>query len=186
MIDINSFLAKLQKAHPAGKSEWTACCPAHKDTNQSLRIHLGADGEIWVKCFAGCNQEDVLSAMGLTWADVKPPRPRANKAYGLTIDDYAVAKHLSPEFLRREAHLENAPYRFKSGSTCPGIKMPYFGLDGKQTVLRWRLCLAKNQGKDGRDTRFKWEEGSQGHLTLYGLWRLANRLPLEHACTGPK
>ena len=179
MIDINSFLAKLQKAHPAGKSEWTACCPAHKDTNQSLRIHLGADGEIWVKCFAGCNQEDVLSAMGLTWADVKPPRPRANKAYGMTIDDYAVAKHLSPEFLRREAHLENAPYRFKSGSTCPAVKMPYFGLDGKQTALRWRLCLAKNQGKDGRDTRFKWEEGSQGHLTLYGLWRLANRLPLE-------
>lgn len=179
MIDIGTILGRLEKTVPAGQGEWMACCPAHRDTNQSLRVHQETDGRIWFHCFAGCKEDEILSAMNLTWRDLRPEGVRRSRAYGLTVQEYADSKRLPSAWLRSEARLADGTYVFHTGGTCQGVKIPYFGLDGAPTVLRWRLCAAKNMGKDGRDTRFKWEAGSKGGLTLYGLWRLAGRLPLK-------
>ncbi len=46
-------------------SGWQALCPAHADKNPSLSIHE-RDDKILLYCHAGCSQEAVLSAAGIT------------------------------------------------------------------------------------------------------------------------
>lgn len=45
-------------------------CPAHDDRTPSLSIRRTADGRVLLHCFAGCRTDDVLAALGLTWADL--------------------------------------------------------------------------------------------------------------------
>lgn len=49
---------------------WTACCPAHDDSNPSLSISLGNDGRILVYCFAGCPVQEICKALGLQVRDL--------------------------------------------------------------------------------------------------------------------
>lgn len=51
---------------------YTACCPAHYDTNPSLSIREAEDGRILLYCHAGCETKDVLAALGLEWSDLFP------------------------------------------------------------------------------------------------------------------
>lgn len=48
---------------------WRAQCPAHQDRRPSLSIAVAGD-RVLVHDFAGCRPEDVLAAVGLTWADL--------------------------------------------------------------------------------------------------------------------
>ena len=59
----------------------TARCPAHDDHSPSLAIKFCDDGRILLHCFAGCETEDVLSAIGLSFSDVKPERIGAKHNY---------------------------------------------------------------------------------------------------------
>ncbi|MCX6620619.1 MAG: CHC2 zinc finger domain-containing protein [Acidobacteria bacterium] len=54
-------IAKSLRARPSGKG-WMACCPAHEDRNPSLHI-CEHEGKVLVKCFAGCDQADVVAAL---------------------------------------------------------------------------------------------------------------------------
>ena len=51
---------------------WRACCPAHADRKPSLSIGLGEQGQVLLKCFAGCSLERIVEAMGLTMTDLFP------------------------------------------------------------------------------------------------------------------
>src|SRR6202165_2571920 len=51
---------------------WKACCPAHADSETSLSIGLGEQGQVLLKCFAGCSLERIVEAIGLTLADLFP------------------------------------------------------------------------------------------------------------------
>lgn len=51
---------------------WKAKCLAHDDNKPSLSINEGDDGRVLVKCHAGCRTEDVVTAAGLTMADLMP------------------------------------------------------------------------------------------------------------------
>jgi len=42
---------------------WTACCPAHSDTNPSLAIDEGSNGKVLLHCRAGCSQDAVIDAV---------------------------------------------------------------------------------------------------------------------------
>lgn len=44
-----------------------AMCPAHEDSSPSLSIRSGATGRVLVHCFAGCETQQVLDALGVTW-----------------------------------------------------------------------------------------------------------------------
>lgn len=48
---------------------WLAICPAHDDSEASLRIALG-HSRVLLKCRAGCETDAVLTAAGLTFADL--------------------------------------------------------------------------------------------------------------------
>lgn len=69
--------AVLQRLHevtgvvPRGSNGTrTARCPAHEDRNPSLSVSTGHDGRVLLKCHAGCETADVLTALNLTVADL--------------------------------------------------------------------------------------------------------------------
>ena len=48
-----------------------AMCPAHDDTHPSLDIKIGDNGDcVLVKCWAGCETDAVLDALGMTMSDL--------------------------------------------------------------------------------------------------------------------
>lgn len=48
-------------------SGWTARCPAHEDGTASLSIAAGKDQPVVLHCHAGCQPDDILAKLGLTW-----------------------------------------------------------------------------------------------------------------------
>lgn len=66
------FLQRLERLKETGPDRWIACCPAHEDRSPSLSIRYCDDGRVLLHCFAGCDVEDVLSAIGLTFPDIMP------------------------------------------------------------------------------------------------------------------
>ncbi len=140
-------------------------CPAHDDSRPSLSV-TEKDGQILFRCRAGCSQESVIFALserGL-WSKRKekgglhiPPRNSANlHTSGLTVAQYAAAKKLPEEFLRRlgltDMHLQGVP----------AVRIPYPDPDGSEASVRFRLAL------DG--DRFRWKSGSK--VMPYGRDRL--------------
>jgi hypothetical protein len=66
-------------------NQWMALCPCHCDTNPSLSIRRGRNGEILVKCFAACTQKQLLDHFrnkGFTPRPLPPPRPNKPKRPG--------------------------------------------------------------------------------------------------------
>ncbi len=68
------LLDRLERVKQTGAGRWVARCPAHNDRSPSLSIRECDDGRVLLKCFAGCETEDVLSAVGLSFSDVMPER----------------------------------------------------------------------------------------------------------------
>lgn len=54
-------------------SGYQARCPAHEDHSPSLSITPGKTQPIVLHCHAGCQPEDILAALDLTWADISLP-----------------------------------------------------------------------------------------------------------------
>ena len=69
-LTLSDFLARLAdyESHPDG---YLAHCPAHDDSDPSLRVTVGKDGDkVLLKCRAGCSTTDVLKALDLSMADL--------------------------------------------------------------------------------------------------------------------
>jgi hypothetical protein len=54
------------------KDGWIATCPAHADKTPSLSIGVGQEGQILLRCFAGCTPEAIVEALGLRMPDLFP------------------------------------------------------------------------------------------------------------------
>lgn len=86
MSALDILLSCLHKVQRTGTDRWKACCPAHDDKSPSLAIR-DAGGRILIHCFGGCDTESVLSAVGLTFADLMPEQalghhmPRERKPF---------------------------------------------------------------------------------------------------------
>ena len=71
---LNTFLSYLDGVHKSGDG-FRSKCPAHEGDNDSiLSIRETEDGRVLVKCFYGCEVKEVLSAIGLEFADIMPER----------------------------------------------------------------------------------------------------------------
>lgn len=55
-------IARALGGHRAG-STWMARCPSHDDSHPSLAISSGRHGKVLVRCHAGCDQRDVITAL---------------------------------------------------------------------------------------------------------------------------
>lgn len=67
------LLPKLQGIRTSGGS-WMAQCPAHEDGHASLHIARGDTHPVVMTCHAGCERDDILAAIGLTWDTLCSPR----------------------------------------------------------------------------------------------------------------
>jgi hypothetical protein len=71
---VSSKVGRFKSARP-GRA--MGRCPAHKDRRASLSLRELDDGRVLLHCFAGCEVDAVVSAMGLQMEDLFPPRPVA-------------------------------------------------------------------------------------------------------------
>lgn len=74
MTPLDVVLDQLRKhdGNPRGHGrQWQAFCAAHDDGNErGLSVTERPDGTVLLHCHAGCQQEAVTSALGLTFADL--------------------------------------------------------------------------------------------------------------------
>lgn len=70
----DELLSRLHKVRRTGHDEWVACCPHHADKSPSLAVKQAAGDVVLLHCFAGCSTDDVLGSLGLTFADIMPPK----------------------------------------------------------------------------------------------------------------
>jgi hypothetical protein len=78
-IDPPTLASKLEKGRKVSGNQWMALCPCHGDTNPSLSIRWGRNGETLVHCFAACTQNELLDhfrSLGFTLKPVPPPPPK--------------------------------------------------------------------------------------------------------------
>lgn len=74
-MNIEEFLSRLQGVVETGANKWSACCPAHEDSNPSMSVTIGNNGGILVHCHAGCSPEAIVGAMGLKMSDLMKDAP---------------------------------------------------------------------------------------------------------------
>lgn len=73
---INKLLNRLDKVKQKRHNEWVACCPSHNDKNPSLAIKYDeSTGKIIMKCWAGCDINDICTAIGIEVSDLFPDAP---------------------------------------------------------------------------------------------------------------
>jgi hypothetical protein len=82
-MSILTLLSCLGGVKESRNGKYIARCPAHDDSSPSLSITECDDGRVLLHCFAGCETEDVLRAVGLTFHDVMPePLPQRYNSSG--------------------------------------------------------------------------------------------------------
>ncbi|MCZ7587163.1 MAG: hypothetical protein M5R36_29580 [Deltaproteobacteria bacterium] len=177
---VERFIEALDRNgnHPRKSGQgWTARCPAHDDHHASLSFTTGGnDGRVLATCFAGCEIEDVVSAVGLTTRDLFPAndkrharpkhsqRDRARKVKArkteasgvITLETLARDKGLPVDFLRSLGIRD---------LTNGGVEIPYHNADG--SIFRKRIRTAL-RAKDGSC----WGNGKG--TCPYGLDRLSD------------
>jgi replicative DNA helicase len=64
-VRVDELLEKLEGVQPRG-SGWIAQCPAHEDSSPSLSVDETEDGNVLLKCHAGCSFEAIAKAVGMS------------------------------------------------------------------------------------------------------------------------
>ena len=71
-MSLETILSRVDKLKRTGQGRYIACCPAHADKRPSMNIRELDDGRVLIKCFGGCDNESILSALGLQFSDLFP------------------------------------------------------------------------------------------------------------------
>lgn len=99
-MEINEILSKFQKVYKSGNDQWQCLCPVHEDKSPSVGIKLVNDGRILIHCFSGCNTNDILDAVGLTFDNLFPNKLEDHmKPVKRAFNPYVVLSSLSNEIL---------------------------------------------------------------------------------------
>ena len=69
MKPVEKILNRLEGVRKSNGS-WKALCPAHDDREPSLHVSEGDDGRALLKCFAGCENPQIVAAIGLDMSDL--------------------------------------------------------------------------------------------------------------------
>jgi putative DNA primase/helicase len=166
------FLARLQDVtgeRPTRNGDgWKARCPSHFDRNPSLSISEGADGRVLVKCFAGCDVDAIVAALGLTTSDLFPARDSQRNGRPGRVTIYAT--------------LEAAISAIETASGGKEVgRWDYQYADSSTAFVVVRIDGARN-GKSYRPIRPHadgWAIGDPvGPLPLYRLGDLADANPV--------
>lgn len=181
-------LPKLDNVRKSG-SGFTARCPAHDDGRASLSIGPGKEHPVVLHCHAGCERDDILAKLGLTWDQVCEPRDKPSgewTPYGeaVSVYDYIdeqgtllfqVLRTVNKQFpARRPDHTAKSGWSWKLGDVrrvpyrlievIEAVKAgnPIYITEGEKdvhTLERYQLVGTCNPGGAG-----KWREEFSEHL----------------------
>lgn len=107
MFDLAVILDHLEGVRSTG-GKHRAQCPAHGSKGLTLAVTLGRDDLPLIHCFAGCEPEQVLAAIGLSWTDVYPPRSGAQATPALP--SYGIAEERVANDLWRQSGRYGMPF----------------------------------------------------------------------------
>lgn len=71
----DNLLSRLEKVRATGNGTWIACCPSHPDKNPSMTVRELEDERVLIHCFAGCDVQSILWAVGLEFDALFPDKP---------------------------------------------------------------------------------------------------------------
>lgn len=75
------LLPRLRGVKQQSHQQWSACCPAHRDTNPSLSVKETADFKVLVYCHShGCSAKEIMAAVGLKMRHLYPTEYAAHCA----------------------------------------------------------------------------------------------------------
>jgi hypothetical protein len=179
-MDIQDFLGLLDNVK-SSRSGHTARCPSHDDKNNSLSVSEGDDGRILVKCFAGCDVEQICGALNIEKKDLfcshfippahtahmhtcskhtkniakKPVQLKKPVLHTCTLAEYSRAKKIPEDFLL-SLGLKDCKYLKRDA-----IRISYLDKNGHERSVRYRVA--------SKGECFRWRSGCKA--MLYGLWR---------------
>lgn len=93
LFEFMSHLSGVRK----GANGYTAQCPAHEDKKNSLGISQSEDGHILLKCYAGCEFESIVRALGLEPSDLMPEKKGQSQnetVYKIDLPQGGVVEHV--------------------------------------------------------------------------------------------
>lgn len=76
-MNTEEFVSLLRGVKSRGFGTWSARCTSHEDRSRSLSIRKAGNRTL-VHCFSGCEPHAIVSALGLTMADLFTDRPTAS------------------------------------------------------------------------------------------------------------
>lgn len=160
---IKNILSLLSGIKPSGDSgkEWMACCPAHDDDNQSLKVTEGRDDRVLLTCYAACDTKDILRVLGIEYRDLFPGRVEKPTPSGVSVESLARDKRVPSKFLRDECGLTDQLGTGKKGARQ--VLIPYRDEAGEVLYTRFRSALKASEGSS-------YQRGTEPRA--YGLWRL--------------
>ena len=116
-MNIDVLLSHFDGVKEAGRGKYVARCSAHDDRKPSLAISEGDNGRLLLHCWAGCETEAVLSAVGLTFSDVMPERIGSDHVYK------AVQKRFDAGQILRVLRAESLLVAIAAENIAEGIKL---------------------------------------------------------------
>lgn len=77
---LQAFLDRIEGVRPQGNGQWIGQCPCpeHIDRHPSFSFGRGDTQPVVFKCLAGCEQDAILDALDLTWADILGGSPNGH------------------------------------------------------------------------------------------------------------
>jgi 5S rRNA maturation endonuclease (ribonuclease M5) len=145
------LLPRLEGIKASGGS-WMAKCPAHEDAKASLHIAYGKLQPVVMTCHAGCERDDILKAIGLTWDDLCKPRdgkPAVKGEWTPAGDAIAVYDYVSEDGELLFQVLRTADKQFRQRTPDSSRQSGYrWSLEGVRRVI-YRLPKVIEAVKDG-------------------------------------
>lgn len=107
-MNVAELVDRLDKVRGGRDGQYQARCPAHQDRGPSLSVKDTGDGRILLHCFAGCETENVLAAIGLSFSDVMPERIGDKHSFAPFIDRRRIVAVLAHELTVAQIILERS------------------------------------------------------------------------------
>ena len=128
MIPVDLVLGRLEGVKERGEG-YQALCPAHEDREPSLSVSQGEDGRALITCFAGCETEEIVTALGLEMKDLFERRNEHKKV--LRPIPAKTTATLHPGELRRS---QGPTHRVPAEARASGPELPQEALSGAYPV----------------------------------------------------
>lgn len=155
---LHEVISLLQGVRGTGNSgNFSACCPAHDDSAQSLGVGPGRNVPVVMTCYAGCSYENIVAALVTRGLDASILAGRN----GITVEEMAVYKRLPIEFL--------LSLGLRNGSEGRSFAIPYWTetYSGAPSDRAFRQRIRSDRSAK---TGSLWGPGKG--TCLYGLWKL--------------